>query len=149
MENIPVLYVLFVLLGCLLAIIAVWSRRSLKIRAGAVILLLVLMGLNYSALVNLLGRPQPIDSIAKANFEGDSVVLAATVEEGNAIYLWLRHPNQRKPSYYSMDWDHESAVALKQAMAIITKRQHHRDDETKLRAITGKKSGAIILRTTT
>ncbi|MEM7292356.1 MAG: hypothetical protein AAF420_03015 [Pseudomonadota bacterium] len=117
MENIPALYLLYLLLGCLLAVVAVWSRRGVWIRAGAVGLLIALVALNYLALVNLLGRPQPIESIASAEIEGDAVVVAATIEEGTAIYLWLRHPRELKPHYYRMDWDQDAAMALKQAMA--------------------------------
>ena len=60
MENLPQLYLLFVLLGCVLAVIAVWSRRRLLVRVAAVVALLLLVALNYSALVDLLGRPQPV-----------------------------------------------------------------------------------------
>ena len=64
-------------------------------------------------------------SIASAEIDNDAIVLAATIEEGNAIYLWLREPEHRKPHYYSMDWDHDAAVALKKAMA-----QSLRDNST-------------------
>lgn len=116
MENIPVLYLLFVLLGCLLAMIAIWARRSLYIRAGAVMALVALVGLNYAALINLLGRPQPMQSIITDTVDDDAVVLAASIEEGQAIYLWLRHPQQREPRFYILQWDQDAAIALKRAM---------------------------------
>ncbi len=116
MENIPPLYLLFVLVGCALAIIAVWSRRRLLVRVLAVLALIALVVLNYSALVNLLGRPQPIDSIVAISAEEDSVVLAASIEEGSAIYLWLRHSDQHQPRYYTMAWDQQTAIDLKKAM---------------------------------
>ena len=49
-------------------------------------------------------------------FEDDSVVLAASIDEGVAIYLWLRHPRLLQPRYYRMDWDQDAAIALKKAM---------------------------------
>jgi len=115
-KNIPLLYLLFVLLGCLLATIAIWSRRRLVVRIAAVLGLVALVTLNYGALVNLLGRPQPIESFAGAPIVSDAVVIAASVEEGAAIYLWLRHANESQPHYYRMDWSQEAAVALKKAM---------------------------------
>ena len=116
MENLPQLYLLFVLLGCILAVIAVWSRRRLLVRVGAVVALLLLVALNYSALVDLLGRPQPVAHDSIEDFEGDSIVLAASIDEGLAIYLWLRHPNIRQPRYYRLPWDQEAAIALKKAL---------------------------------
>ncbi len=116
METIPVLYLLYVLLGCLLAIIAIWSRKRLSVRTAAVLGLIVLLLLNYAALFNLLGRPQPLRSFASTAIQEDSVVLAASIEEGVSIYLWLRHPRERQPRYYIMDWSHDAAMTLKRAM---------------------------------
>jgi hypothetical protein len=48
--------------------------------------------------------------------EGDSIVLAASIDEGLAIYLWLRHPDIRQPRYYRLPWDQDAAIALKRAM---------------------------------
>ena len=116
MENIPALYLAFVLLAALLAIVTVWSRRRLLPKLFAVAALIAMVSLNYTALVNLLGRPQPMESIASASIEDDAVVLAASIDEGNAIYLWLRAEQERQPRYYRLDWDMETAIALKKAM---------------------------------
>lgn len=116
MESIPLLYLLFVLVGCVLTVISVWSRKKLNVRIAAVGVLVVLVVLNYSALVNLLGRPQPIDYADDQSFENGSVVLAASVDEGVAIFLWLRHADQYQPRYYRMKWNQEAAIELKKAM---------------------------------
>ena len=116
MESIPILYLAFVLLGCLLAIIAIWSRKKLQIRVAAVGVLIVLVLLNYTALIKLLGLPQPVNYADDNSFQGDSVVLAASIDEGVAIYLWLRHRNHFEPRYYRMEWDEDAAIALKKAM---------------------------------
>ena len=116
MENIPGLYLLFIFLGCVLATIAIWSRRNVYMRTFAVLALVALAGLNYGALVNLLGRPQPVNSFASATIDQDATVLAASIDEGLAIYLWLRHPRERQPRYYKMDWDEEAAIELKRAL---------------------------------
>ncbi|MFT7556813.1 MAG: hypothetical protein ACI9LO_003146, partial [Planctomycetota bacterium] len=92
MADIPLFYLLFVLVGCLLALLAVWSRKQLKLRAAAVLLLVALVALNYNALMSLLGYPLPIESLSFESEKGDSIVLAASIDEGVAIYLWLRHP---------------------------------------------------------
>ena len=116
MSSIPIYYLLFVFLGCVLTIIAIWARRRLWIRLTALAILIALVGLNFSALTDLLGRPLPVQYAEHDVFEEDSVVLAASIDEGIAIYLWLRHAHQRQPYYYQMEWDQEAAVALKRAM---------------------------------
>lgn len=116
MENIPILYLLYILLACGLALLTVWSRRKLPIRLISIVLLILLVVLSYSALINLLGRPQGITDSEIRSMEQDSTVLAASIDEGLAIYLWLRHSELREPRYYKMDWDQDAAVALKKAM---------------------------------
>ena len=116
MENIPILYLLFVLMSCVLATIAVWSRKRLGVRALAVLALAGMALLNYGALINLLGRPQPIDNLASSPVEQDAIVLAASIAEGESIFLWLRLPDEYQPRYYTMDWSYEDAIALKKAM---------------------------------
>ena len=116
MENIPIFYLLFVLAGCVLAMIAVWSRRGIKMRLTAILALIAITVLNYGALISLLGRPQPFGSFAGSTLDRDVVVLAVSIAEGHGIYLWLRHPQEHQPRYYEMKWSHEKAAALKQAM---------------------------------
>ena len=116
MENLPKLYVLFALLGCILAVVAAWSRRRLLVRVGAVAGLLMMMALSYTALVDLLGRPKPMAHDSLVSIEGDSIVLAASIDEGLAIYLWLRHPGIRQPRYYQLPWEQEAAISLKKAL---------------------------------
>ena len=48
MSNIPYLYTLFVLTGCALALVAVWSRRHLWVRVGAALMLVALINLSKS-----------------------------------------------------------------------------------------------------
>ena len=116
MENIPDLFLLFVLVGCLLAFVAVWSRRNVTMRVFSVFSLIVFAGLNYKALINLLGHPQPLQYSELSDLENDATVLAASIDEGLGIYLWLRLPQIREPRYYRMDWNQEAAIALKKAM---------------------------------
>ena len=116
MTNLPYLFTGFVGIGAALAILTVWSRRGLWIRAGAVGLLLALVSLQYLAMVDLLSRPKPV-GIEHFPDEGtEAIVLAATVDEGKAIYVWLRLPELREPRYYSLPWRLEDAKALNRAI---------------------------------
>ncbi|MXZ81380.1 MAG: hypothetical protein F4Z15_08505 [Gammaproteobacteria bacterium] len=116
MENIPYLYVLQTLLAGLLAAIAIWSRRKIGPRAAAVMVLLLLVLAGYFSLENLLGRPQHFSHAVSDRPQEDSTVLAASLDEDNAIYLWIRHPGTSQPRYYRMEWDHDAAISLKRAI---------------------------------
>lgn len=116
MEDIPEYYLLYVLIGCVLALLAIWSRRRLVVRLAAVGMLLILMLTNYSALLDLLGKPLPFRYAGVEELTGDAIVLAASIDEGIAIYLWLRVPDQRQPRYYRIAWNHDAALSLKKAL---------------------------------
>lgn len=116
MENIPGFYLLYVLAGCVLALLAIWSRRRLSVRLAAVGMLLFLALTSYFALLDLLGRPLPFRYADLDEPTGDAVVLAASIDEGIAIYLWLRMPDRRQPVYYRMTWSQEAAISLKKAL---------------------------------
>ncbi len=125
MESIPGFYLLYVLVGCVLALLAIWSRRRLGVRHVAIGMLLALALTSYSALIDLLGRPLPFRYADVDELTGDAVVLAASIDEGIAIYLWLRMPDQRQPAYYRMAWNQEAAVSLKKALE-----RSYRDNST-------------------
>ena len=112
----PYWFVGFVVVGVTLGVVAVWARRSLWIRAGAVVLVAAMLALQYVALTDLLSRPKPTDMELTATSVGEATVLAASIDEGKAIYLWLRLPDQHQPRYYALPWDHGQAVELQRAI---------------------------------
>ncbi len=116
MVELPVLYVIFVSVSAALAIVAVWSRRRLIVRAGAVGILVLSVAISYAAFSDLLSRPKP----ALLEFAYDDVeqatVLAAALREGRGIYLWLRLPGVDEPRYYIMPWRQSVAEELQEAM---------------------------------
>lgn len=116
MENIPILYLVQVLLAGLLAVIAIWARRKIAPRVVAVLVLFSLVMVGYYSLINLLGRPQPYEHAFFKDVQEDAAVIAASIDEGEAIYLWLRIPGLRQPRYYRMAWDQQTATALKTAI---------------------------------
>ena len=122
MATLPYLFVGFVVLATVLGLIAVWARRRLWVRVCAVVMVGGLMGLQFFALTDLLSRPKPTTLAYGQKAVDEAMVLAATIDEGKAIYLWLRVPGTPEPRYYAMDWDHEDAVALQRA---IREAGHH------------------------
>ena len=84
MQEIPLWYLGFVLLSTLLAIAAVWARRSTA-RIGAVMLLAVMLTLQFVALTDLLSRPKPAELETATNTIEEAKVLAASIREGRHL----------------------------------------------------------------
>ena len=122
MATLPYLFVGFVVLATVLGLVAVWARRRLWVRAGAGLMAGGLMGLQFFALTDLLSRPKPTTLAYGHEAVDEAMVLAATIDEGKAIYLWLRVPGATEPRYFVMDWRHEDAVDLQRA---IREAGHH------------------------
>jgi len=114
--TLPWLFAALVALAAALALLAVWSRRRLAVRIGAVALMAVVASVAYLALVDLLSRPKPAGLAFAERGVARAEVLAAALREGRGIYLWLKLPGVAEPRYYVMPWRQEVAEALQEAM---------------------------------
>ena len=116
MTDFPHLYVAFITLAAALAILAVWSRRGLAVRAGATALLVLTVALAWLGLTDLLSRPKPAAlEFVHPGIE-EAPVIAAAVREGEGIYLWLKIEGIVEPRYYVLPWRLEVAEQLQKAM---------------------------------
>ena len=116
MIEISYLYVALVLIGSLLALLAIWSRRKFTMRLMATFAFMLLAGTALFSLIDLLSRPKPTSyEFANESVE-EATVLAVTVDEGHAIYVWFRFPHSREPRAYTYPWDLEMATELKDAI---------------------------------
>ncbi len=110
------LFAALVVIGGLLASIAIWAPRSLRLRAAAVIALGLLAGASYGGLLDLLGRPKPAALVLTPFSPADATVVSAHLREPEAIYVWLLFDEQQVPRAYSMPWDLETARELTEGM---------------------------------
>jgi hypothetical protein len=116
MAGFPHLYVAFISLAAGLAILAVWSRRRLIVRAGATAMLVLTVALAWLGLADLLSRPKPAAlEFIHPGIE-EAPVIAAAVREGEGIYLWLKIEGIVEPRYYVLPWKLEVAEQLQEAM---------------------------------
>ena len=79
----------------------------------------------YFALTDLLNRPKPVALELAGEQNDKTTVLAASIEEGSAIYLWLRLPDIQQRRYYVMPWEQKSAVELQRAIWQSRKTRQH------------------------
>jgi hypothetical protein len=111
---IPVAAIAFaLLLGAFIFLVLPCGRRWQ--RAAATSLFLVLIAVLYGGSLELLGRAKPLRLELWQQADRAKVV-AATMREGVAIYVWLEFPASDEPRAYAMPWNTQMAQELQSAM---------------------------------
>ncbi len=111
---IPIFFAI-VALGTALATLTIWSRRRPAAKVAAVGLTGALFISGYFSLVELLGRPKPIDLEWGQPDLADATVLGSDMREDEAIYLWLRFDGVDVPRAYVLPWSQDLAQQLQSA----------------------------------
>lgn len=93
-------------------VLAVLPASGWRLRAGATLLGAVYL-ITFATMIQALGRPKPI-RIELAALDQSEVISALPIED-EAIYLWLRLPNEMDPRAYVMPWDLQQAQELMKA----------------------------------
>jgi hypothetical protein len=84
-------------------------------RATSASLFLVLIVVVYAGSLELLSRPKPLRLELRQQADKAKVV-AATMHEGEAIYVWLEFPGSDEPRAYALPWNMQMAQQLQSAM---------------------------------
>ncbi len=103
------------LLAAVLANIGFWAPRKLWIKMVALVTVAVFLPTAYAALVDLLGRPKPVDLEWAGRGLAEAAVLGARMREGEAIYLWLGLEGVAEPRSYALPWSDKLARQLHEA----------------------------------
>jgi len=98
------LFAAALVLTAVLASIAIWSRRHLWLRITVVVLVAAYAPVVYLGLTEVLSRPKPMEHEWFKSHVDEVTVLSMELIEGEAIYLWLRLPQDGEPKYYSLPW---------------------------------------------
>ncbi|MFT6580752.1 MAG: hypothetical protein ACJAU6_001181 [Alphaproteobacteria bacterium] len=105
-----------VLIATTLASIAIWAPRVTYTRIAALVVALAFIPLAYVQLIEMLSKPKPITHEWYDNEVEKAEVLSVSLEEGQAIYLWLRLDGAVQPRYYVMPWAQSTAEELEDAV---------------------------------
>ena len=116
MDHVIYLYGAFVLIAAALAGITIRAPRALWVKISALVLAALLMVTAYASLADLLGRPKSIRMEWAKSALPEATVLAASMREGKAIYLWLRFDGTSEPRAYVLPWKMATAKRLQNAM---------------------------------
>lgn len=115
MDNLTYLFAGAVLLAATLAMIGIWAPRRFWLKLSAIGASVALMVVGYVALVDLLSRPKPVDMEWLESAQDEATVVSAQLEEGEAIYLWLKLEGVPEPRAYQMAWSRDLAKQLQDA----------------------------------
>ncbi|MFQ5993482.1 MAG: hypothetical protein ACE5K1_00190 [Acidiferrobacterales bacterium] len=112
MNSLLLFFIGLISVAALLATIAIWTPRKTPIRATAVILTALFVPLAYLGLNEVLSQPKPMEHEWFKRHVDEATVLGVSLDEGKAIYLWLRLERSLEPSYYVLPWRPQLAEKL-------------------------------------
>jgi hypothetical protein len=93
----------------------VLPRKRPRQRAASVGLYIVLLAMVYAGSTELMGRSKPLR--LEWRNASEAKVIAATMKENEAIYVWLDIEGQSEPRSYALPWSQEMAQQLQRAMS--------------------------------
>ncbi len=99
-------------LAFILANIAIWAPRKLRVKVGALITVAVFLPATYISLSEMLSRPKPVDSEWAHRELAEATVIGVQMVEGEAIYVWLGLEGIEEPRAYTLPWDEKTARQL-------------------------------------
>ena len=115
MDVVIYLFIPAALVAGVLANISILSPRKLWVKLSALLAATAFMPLAYGSLSELLSRPKPVSLEWAQRKVKEASVLAASVQEGAAIYLWIKMPEIAEPRAYQLPWNKETAKQLQKA----------------------------------
>jgi hypothetical protein len=99
-------------LAFVLANIAIWAPRRLRVKLGAIVTAAVFLPAVYLGLSEMLSRPKPVAAEWLRRELAEATVLGAQMQEGRAIYIWLAMDGAEEPRAYALPWSEHLARQL-------------------------------------
>ncbi len=115
MTNLMQYFVLATLAAGVLAAISVWSRREVWVKAIAIAVAALFIPLAYAGFTDLMSKPKPAHMEWRYGDLAEAMVIASTIREDEAIYLWLQIDGVEEPRAYALPWSRRVAEQLQDA----------------------------------
>ncbi len=123
MDNMIYVFAVTTAIAAVLASLAIWAPRLPWVRIAAVVAVTLLLPVSYVQFVEFLSRPKP-QSMEWLQRDVDAAeVLAVSLAEGEAIYMWLRLNGELEPRYYKFPWDIRTAERLEEDIDTAMRKQ--------------------------
>ena len=88
-----------------LAMLAIYAPRPTRVRVIGTCVVVLFIPTVYFQFTELLSKPKPIAFEWYERERAKVEVLAVSLHEGEAIYLWLQFPDSREPRAYVAPWN--------------------------------------------
>ena len=98
-----------------LASISIWAPRRLAVKLLAVAGVTLFLPAVYAGFAQLLALPKPVAIEWWQAHAEEATVLAASLREDEAIYLWLQLQGVDEPRAYALPWQRDLAEQLQAA----------------------------------
>ena len=115
-EPLYFIFACFTALAALLAAIAIRTPRATPVRAAAIAVTAAFIPFAYLGLNEILARPKSMTHEWFNASAKHATVLGVSLDEGKAIYLWLRVDDSLEPRYYRLPWHQRNAEKLQKAI---------------------------------
>ena len=99
-----------------LATIAIWAPRPTRVRLIALVIATFFIPVVYVQSVEMLSKPKPMSFEWYERNTDKAALLSISLDEGKAIYLWLRIDNSFEPRNYRIPWNLKLAEKLEDAV---------------------------------
>ena len=97
-----------------LASLAIWAPRRTLVRVTALCVAALALPIFYVQFLEFLSKPKPQSfEWFERNVE-EAEILAVSLKEGEAIYMWLRLDGAQEPRYYEFPWNLKLAERLEE-----------------------------------
>lgn len=114
MDTLIYVFIVATAVTAALASLAIWAPRRTAVRVGALIVAAFAIPISYVQFVEFLSKPKPQSfEWFQRNVE-EAEVLAVSLNEGEAIYMWLRLKGSIEPRYYEFPWNLKFAERLEE-----------------------------------
>lgn len=107
-----------------LASLAIWAPRRTWVRMSALIVAACFIPISYVQFVELLSKPKPRSFEWFERNVDEAEILAVSLKEGKAIYMWLRLDGALEPRYYEFPWNLKLAERLEEDIDTAATRSH-------------------------
>jgi hypothetical protein len=115
MTELTYLFGVVAVLAGALASISIWAPRRLAVKLLAVAGVTLFLPAVYAGFAQLLALPKPVALEWWQANAAEATVLAASLREDEAIYLWLQLQGVDEPRAYALPWQRDLAEQLQAA----------------------------------
>jgi hypothetical protein len=123
MTELTYLFAVVAVLAGALASISIWAPRRLAVKLLAVAGVTLFLPAVYAGFAQLLALPKPVALEWWQANAAEATVLAASLREDEAIYLWLQLQGVDEPRSYALPWQRDLAEQLQAAQREAQERQ--------------------------